>query len=125
MKQSKKYGSEESPNEEISKWSHEFEEGPKLEEHKLEAVDKQSRMTEIKRLMEMKVLKPIGQEQAKSGSYKHLSTKIDYNWSHRDGQWKRSVKLLSALFALSDGYILGSVKVSDAYLQVEKQNRQW
>ena len=143
------YGSEESPNEEIPEWSHEFEEGPpKLEDHELEAVDKQSRMTEIERLMDMKVLKPIGREQAESGSYKHLSTKIVYDWRHRDGQWKRrgrlvarefrwltdydlaalfsptgvasTVKLLSALFTSTDGYILGSVDVSDAYLQVEQ-----
>ena len=143
------YGSEESPNEEIPEWSHEFEEGPpKLEDHELEAVDKQSRMTEIERLMDMKVLKPIGREQAESGSYKHLSTKIVYDWRHRDGQWKRrgrlvarefrwltdydlaalfsptgvasTVKLLSALFTSTDGYILGSVDVSDACLQVEQ-----
>ena len=30
------------------------------------------------------------------------------------------MKLLSALFTSTDGYILGSVDVSDAYLQVEQ-----
>ena len=143
------YESEESPNEEVPTWSHDFDEGPpKLEEHELEVIDWQSRKTEIERLMDMKVLKPIREEQATSGSYKHLSTKIVYDWRHRDGQWKRrgrlvarefrwltdydiaalfsptgvasTVKLLSALFTSTDGYILGSVDVSDAYLQVEQ-----
>ena len=143
------YESEESPNEEVPTWSHDFDEGPpKLEEHELEVIDRQSRKTEIERLMDMKVLKPIREEQATSGSYKHLSTKIVYDWRHRDGQWKRrgrlvarefrwltdydiaalfsptgvasTVKLLSALFTSTDGYILGSVDVSDAYLQVEQ-----
>ena len=78
----------------------------------------------------------------------YLSTKIVYDWRHRYGQWKRrgrlvarefrwltdydiaalfsptgvasTVKLLSALFTSTDGYILGSVDVSDAYLQVEQ-----
>ena len=143
------YESEESPNEEVPTWSHDFDEGPpKLEEHELEVIDRQSRKTEIERLMDMKVLKPIREEQATSGSYKRLSTKIVYDWRHRDGQWKRrgrlvarefrwltdydiaalfsptgvasTVKLLSALFTFTDGYILGSVDVSDAYLQVEQ-----
>ena len=114
----------------------------------MEAVG-QSRKIEIERLMDMKVLKPMKEEQATSGSYKHLSTKIVYDWRHRDGQGKRrgrfflarefrwltdydiaalfsptgvasTVKLLSALFTSTDGYILGSVDVSDAYLQVEQ-----
>ena len=135
--------------EEVPTWSHEFEEGPpKLEEHELEAVDLQSRKTEIERLMDMKVLKPISEAQATSGSYKHLSTKIVYDWRHRDGQWKRrgrlvarefrwltdydlaalfsptgvasTVKLLSALFVSTDHYSLGSVDIGDAYLQVEQ-----
>ena len=142
------YESEESPNEEIPTWSHDFDEGPpKLEEYELEVIDRQSRKTEIERLMDMKVLKPIREEQATSGSYKHLSTKIVYDWRYRDGQWKRrrrlvarefrwltdydiaalfsptgvasTVKLLSALFTSTDGCILGSVDVSDACLQVE------
>ena len=94
----------------------------------------------------MKVLKPIKEEQATSGSYKHLSTFMI--GVHRDGQWKRrgrlvarefrwltdydnaalfsptgvasTVKLLSALFTSTDGYMLGSVDVSDACLQVEQ-----
>ena len=143
------YEVEEASNEEVPTWSHDFDEGPpKLEEHELEAIDRQSRKTEIERLMDMKVLKPIREEQATSGSYKHLSTKIVYDWRHRDGQWKRrgrlvarefrrltdydiaalfsptgvasTVKLLSALFTSTDGYILGSVDVSDTYLQVEQ-----
>ena len=65
-------------------WSHEFEEGPlKLEEHELEAVDRQSRKTEIQRLMGMKVLKPISEEQATNRNFKGLSTKIVYDWRQR------------------------------------------
>ena len=110
--------------------------------------DRQSRKTEIERLMDMKVLKPISEAQATNGSYKHLSTKIVYDWRHRDGQWKRrerlvarefrwltdydlaalfsptgvasTVKLLSALFVSTDHYSLGSVDIGDAYLQVEQ-----
>ena len=143
------YDNEEISNEEVPTWSHEFEEGPpKLEEHELEAVDRQSRKTEIERLMDMKVLKPVSEAQATSGSYKHLSMKIVYDWRRRDGQWKRrgrlvarefrwltdydlaalfsptgvasTVKLLSALFVSTDHYSLGSVDIGDAYLQVEQ-----
>ena len=63
------------------------------DESELEAVDRQSRResrrTELERLMDMKVLQPISQQQATQGSYKHLSTKIVYDWRHRDGQWKQ------------------------------------
>ena len=143
------YDGEEVMDEEVPTWSQEFEEGPpKLEEHELEAVDRQSRKTEIERLMDMKVLKPISEAPATSGSYKHLSTKIVYDWRHRDGQCKRrgrlvarefpwltdydlaalfsptgvasTVKLLSALFVSTDHYSLGSVDIGDAYLQVEQ-----
>ena len=129
---------EDMTSEDVPTWSHDLEEGPpKLEEHELEAVDRQSRKTEIERLMEMKVLKPISEDQATSGDYKHLSTKIVYDWRHRDGQWKRrgrlvarefrwltdydlaalfsptgvasTVKLLSALFVSTDSYSLGSI----------------
>ena len=140
---------EETTNEEVPTWSRDFEAGPpKLEEHELEAVDQQSRKTEIERLMDLKVLKPISEAQATSGSYKHPSTKIVYDWRHRDGQWKRrgrlvarefrwwtdydlaalfsptgvawTVKLLSALFVSTDHYSLGSIDIGDAYLQVEQ-----
>ena len=143
------YEDEEMTSEDVPTWSHDLEEGPpKLEEHELEAVDRQSRKTEIERLMEMKVLKPITEDQATSGNYKHLSTKIVYDWRHRDGQWKRrgrlvarefrwltdydlaalfsptgvasTVKLLSALFVSTDSYSLGSIDIGDAYLQVEQ-----
>ena len=74
------YDGEEMLDEEVPTWSHEFEEGPpKLEEHELEAVDRQSRKTEIERLMDMNVLKPMSEAQATSGSYKHFSTKIVYD----------------------------------------------
>ena len=93
------YEVEEPSNEEVPTWSHDFDEGPpKLEEHELEAVDRQSRKTEIERLMDMKVLKPMKEEQATSGSYKHLSTKIVYDWRHRDGQWKRRGRLVAREF---------------------------
>ena len=143
------YDSEKTFDEEVPTWSHEFEEGPpKLEEHELEAVDRQSRKTEIERLMDMTVLKAISEAQATSGSYKRLSTKIVYDWRHRDGQWKRrgrlvarefrwlidydlaalfsptgvasTVKLLSALFVSTDHRSLGSVDIGDACLQVEQ-----
>ena len=133
----------------ITSWSHELEEGPpKLTEEELEAVDRQSRKTEIERLTEMKVLKSISRKQAEEGNYKHLSTKIVYDWRHRDGQWKRrgrlvarefkwltdydlsalfsptgvasTVKLLSALFVSTDNYCLGSIDIEDAHLQVEQ-----
>ena len=51
-------------------------------------IDSQERLRS-KDWMEMKVLKPISEDQATSGNYKHLSTKIVYDWRHRDGQWKR------------------------------------
>ena len=42
------YEFEEAASEEVPTWSREFEEGPpKLEEHELEAVDRQSRKPEI------------------------------------------------------------------------------
>ena len=138
------YEDEEMTNENVPTWSHDLEEGPpKLEDHELEAVDRQSRKTEIERLMEMKVLKPISEDQATSGNYKHLSTKIVYDWRHRDGQWKRrgrlvarefrwltdydlaalfsptgvasTVKLLSALFVSTDSYSLGSIDESSSH----------
>ena len=115
-----------------------------LDERELEAVDRPSRKTEIERLMDMNVLKPISQQQATQGNYKHLSTKVVYDWRHRDGQWKRrgrlvarefrwltdyglaalvapagvvsTVKLLSALFVSTDNYCLGSIDIGDAYL---------
>ena len=130
-------------------WSHEFEEGPpKLSEEELSEVDKQSRKTEIERLTDMKVLKAISEEEAKRRDYKYLSTKIVYDWRHRDGQWKRrgrlvarefrwltdydlsalfsptgvasTVKLLSALFVSTDNCCFGSIDTGDAYLQVEQ-----
>ena len=77
-----------------------------------------------------------------SGSYKHLSTKIVYDWRHRgrlvalvarEFCWLTDYDIaalfsptgvastvLSALFTSTDGYILGSFDVSDAYLQVEQ-----
>ena len=93
------YEVEESSNEEVPTWSHDLDEGPpNLEEHELEAIDRQSRKTEIERLMDVKVLKPVKEEQATSGSYKHLSTKIVYDWRHRD-------KISSARISLVDRQI--------------------
>ena len=52
------YQFDEATNEEVPTWSHEFEEGPpKLE---------------IERLMDMRVLKPISEEQATNANYKRL-----------------------------------------------------
>ena len=140
---------EEPACENVPTWSHEFKEGPpKLDETELEAVDRQSRKTEIEWLMGMNVLKPISQQQATQGNYKHLSTKVVYDWRHTDGQWKRrgrlvarefrwltdydlaalfsptgvasTVKLLSALFVSTANHCLGSIDIGDAYLQVEQ-----
>ena len=138
------YEHEEPACENVPTWSHEFKEGPpKLDETELEAVDRQTRKTEIERLMDMNVLKPISQQQATQGNYKHLSTKVVYDWRHRDGQWKRrgrlvarefrwltalfsptgvasTVKLLSALFVPTANHCLGSIEIGDAYLPVEQ-----
>ena len=103
------YEFEEATNEEVPTWSHDFEEGPpKLEEHE-EAVDRQSRKTEIDRLMDMKVLKPISEAHATSGSYKHLCTKIVYDWRHRDGQWKRRGRLVAREFRWLTDYDLAAL----------------
>ena len=129
-------------------WLHSFEEGPpKLTDEELEKVDVVSRETEIDRLTKMKVLKELGPE-ADISSYKFLSTKVVYDWRHRENERRRrgrlvarecrwlssydtaclfsptgvasAVKLLSGMFTSSDGYILGSIDVGDAYLMVEQ-----
>ena len=135
--------------EEVPKWSHAVEDGPpKLEEVELEQVDGVSRQSEIERLTKMGVLKemPEGTDVTK---YKFLSTKVVYDWRHREGEWRRrgrlvarefrwlssydiaslfsptgvasTVKLLSGLFVSSDGYTLGSIDVGDAYLMMEQE----
>ena len=140
-------GEDEVP-EEIPKWSHAVEDGPpKLDESELERVDGVSRQKEIERLTEMKVLKEMP-EGADVSKYKFLSTKVVYDWRHREGEWRRrgrlvarefgwlssydiaslfsptgvasTVKLLSGLFVSSDGYTLGSIDVGDAYLMGEQ-----
>ena len=101
--------------------------------------------------MEMKVLKPISEAQATSGSYKRLSTKNVYDWRHRDGQWKRrgrlvarefrgltdydlaalfsptgvalTVKLLSALFVSTDHYSLGSIDIGKLVMLISKLSK--
>ena len=94
----------------------------------------------------MTVLKKL-EKGADLSKYKFLSTQVVYDWRHRLGKWQRrgrlvagefkwltsydlaslfsptgvasTVKLLSALFVSSEGYSLGSLDISDAYLQVE------
>ena len=78
-----------------------------------------------------------------------MSTKVVYDWRHREGEWRRrgrlvarefrwlssydvaslfsptgvasTVKLLSGMFVSPDGYSLGSIDVGDAYLMVEQE----
>ena len=51
---------ERSSNEEIPIYLHDFDEGSsKLEEHELEAVDRQSRKIEIERIIDMKIFKSL------------------------------------------------------------------
>ena len=130
-------------------WSNDFESGPpKLEEEELVKVDGVTRTHEIGRLADMKVLKKLPEE-ADLSKYKFLSTKVVYDWRHRENEWCRrgrlvarefrwlgdtdiaslfsptgvasTVKLLSALFTSSEGYSLGSIDVGDAYLMVEQE----
>ena len=71
-------------------WSRDLEEGPpKFSDEELAEVEKQSRNTEIESSTEMRVLKPITEAKAKGSDYKCLSTKIVYDWRHRDGRWKK------------------------------------
>ena len=136
---------DEAPND-IPKWSHDVEEGPpKLDEKELEKVDGVSRQKEIERLTEMKVLKEMPEGADVS---KFLSTKVVYDWRHREGEWRRrgrlvarefrwlssydiaslfsptgvasTVKLLSGLFVSSKRYTLGNIDVGDTYLMVEQ-----
>ena len=81
-------------------------------------------------------------EGADLSKYEFLSTKVVYDWRHRENEWRRrgrlvarefrwlgdtdiaslfsptgvasTVKLLSALFASSEGYSLGSIDIGDA-----------
>ena len=130
-------------------WSNEFDSGPpKLAEEELAKVDGVSRTHEIERLTDMTVLKKLP-EGADLSKYKFLSTKVVYDWRHRENEWRRrgrlvarefrwlgdtdiaslfsptgvasTVKLLSALFTSSEGYSLGSIDAGDAYLTVEQE----
>ena len=130
-------------------WSNDFDSGPpKVAEEELVKVDEVSRTHEIERLTDMTVLKKLP-EGADLSKYKFLSTKVVYDWRHRENEWRRrgrlvarefrwlgdtdiaslfsptgvasTVKLLSALFTSSEGYSLGSIDVGDAYLMVEQE----
>ena len=130
-------------------WSNEFDSGPpKLAEEELAKVDGVSRTHEIERLTDMTVLKKLP-EGADLSKYKFLSTKVVYDWRHRENEWRRrgrlvarefrwlgdtdiaslfsptgvasTVKLLSALFTSSEGYSLGNIDAGDAYLTVEQE----
>ena len=146
---SSELGEDEEFEESMPKWSNKFEDGPpKLDEDELAKVDVTSREHEISRLTEMKVLKELPEGTSVS-SYKYLSTKVVYDWRHRDNEWQRrgrlvarefrwlgstdiatlffptgvasTVKLLSAMFVSSNDHILGSIDVGDAYLMVEQE----
>ena len=139
---------EEELNEKLPTWSNNFEDGPpKLTDEELENVDNESRAFEIERLEKMGVLKRLPQD-ADKAKYKFLSTKVVYDWRHREGKWQRrgrlvareykwltsydlaslfsptgvssTIKMLSAFFVSTEGYSLGSIDVSDTYLQVEQ-----
>ena len=141
-------GEEEIP-EGMPTWSNDFESGPpKIEGEELAKVDGVSRAHEIERLTKMKVLNKLPKD-ADLTKYKFLSTKVVYDWRHRESEWRRrgrlvarefrwlgdtdiaslfsptgvasTVKLLSALFSSSEGYSLGSIDVGDAYLMVEQE----
>ena len=141
-------GEEEVP-EGMPTWSNDFESGPpRLEGEELAKVDGISRSHEIERLTEMKVLNKLPKD-ADLTKYKFLSTKVVYDWRHRESEWRRrgrlvarefrwlgdtdiaslfsptgvasTVKLLSALFSSSEGYSLGSIDVGDAYLMAEPE----
>ena len=141
-------GEEETP-EGMPTWSNDFESGPpKIEGEELAKVDGVSRAHEVERLTKMKVLNKLPKD-ADLTKYKFLSTKVVYDWRHRESEWRRrgrlvvrefrwlgdtdiaslfsptgvasTVKLLSALFSSSEGYSLGSIDVGDAYLMVEQE----
>ena len=140
-------GEEELP-EGMPTWSNDFDSGPpRLDEEELAKVDGVSRSHEIERLTKMKVLNKLPKD-ADLTKYKFLSTKVVYDWRHRESEWRRrgrlvarefrwlgdtdiaslfsptgvasTVKLLSALCTSSEGYSLGSIDVGDAYLMVEQ-----
>ena len=107
-----------------------------------------SRTHEIERLTDMTELRKFPKE-ADLSKYKFLSTKVVYDWRHRENEWRRrgrlvarefrwlgdtdiailssptgvasTVKLLSAFFKSSEGYSPGSINVRDAYLVVEQE----
>ena len=146
---SSELGEDEEFEESMPKWSNKFEDEPsKVDEDELTKVDVVSREHEISRLTEMKVLKELPEGTSVS-NYKYLSTKVVYDWRHRDSEWQRrgrlvarefkwlgstdiatlfsptgvasTVKLLSAMFVSSNDHILGSIDVGDAYLMVEQE----
>ena len=129
-------------------WSNDVEDGPpKVTDEELEEIDAQSREVEIERLLEMNVLKKLPPE-ADTSKYKCLSTKVVYDWRHRDGTWKRrgklvarefrwltsydlislysptsigsTVKLLAAMNNAHHNYTITAIDISDACLQVEQ-----
>ena len=128
-------------------WSNDFDSGPpNLDEEELAKVDGVSRSHEIERLTKMTVLNKPPKD-ADLTKYKFLSTKVVYDWRHRESGRRRgrlvarkfrwlgdadiaslfsptgvsTVKLLSVLFTSSEGYSLGSIDVGDAYLMVEQE----
>ena len=76
----------------VPEWSRRLEDGPpKLTPGELEEVDSQSREVEIERLLRMKVLKELP-EGADTSQYKFLSTRVVYDWRHREDKWKKTWK---------------------------------
>ena len=90
-------GEEELP-EGMPTWSNDFESGPpKLEEEELVKVDGVARTHEIGRLTDMTALKKLPEE-ADLSKYKFLSTKVVYDWRHRENEWRRRGRLVAREF---------------------------
>ena len=96
-------------NEKLPTWSNDFEDGPpKLTDEELENVDNESRAFEIERLEEMGVLIRLHPDADKS-KYKFLSTKVVYDWRHREGEWQRRGRLVAREYKWLTSYDLASL----------------
>ena len=81
----------------------------KLDEDELAKVDIVSREHEISRLTDMKVLKELPEGTSRE-KYKFLSTKVVYDWRHRDKDWQRRGQLVAREFKW-----LGSTDIANLF----------
>ena len=122
-------------------WGSEEQGPPVLGEEEMEQVEQQSRETELRRLLQMSVLKPVDFEPP---PHKTLKTRYVYDWRYR-GEWKRRarlvckqlriwdpfrqdtfspatcpsmIRLLPHMYASTPQWTLRSFDVKDAYLTV-------